>query len=146
MPIIQGAQTSAYNLAQENMKVDVLGALEGDPTHRALSADERAQYQAAVNNGQFGLAIRIQLKAAGQTAPQIQEIAQKATTKAQEDVDLIAELNKAMEILGSNGKKPTGGGGAKSGPNTLEEVDEALRTGPTKDIDALLKQRDSLTT
>ena len=59
----------------------------------------------------------------------------KATAKAQEDVDLIAELNKAMENLGTNGKKPAAGGGAKSEPTTRAEVEEALRTGPTKDYD-----------
>ena len=111
-----------------------------------MSTDDRAKYQAAVNTNQLGVALKLQLDAAGQTAPQIKEIAQKATKQAEEKVDLFSELNKVMETLGSNGVKPAGGGGAKSGPSTLEEVDEALRTGPTKDIDALLKQRDSLTT
>ena len=146
MPIIQGAQTSAYNLAQEAAKGVVLDTLEKHPSHKYMSTEQRAQYQAAVNTNQLGVALKLQLDAAGQTAPQIKEIAQKATKQAEEKVDLFSELNKVMETLGSNGKKPAGGGGAKSGPNTLEEVDEALRTGPTKDIDALLKQRDSLTT
>ena len=146
MPIIQGAQTSAYNLAQEAAKGVVLDTLEKHPSHKYMSTDDRAKYQAAVQSNQIGVALKLQLDAAGQTAPQIKEIAQKATKQAEEKVDLFSELNKVMETLGSNGKKPAGGGGAKSGPSTLEEVDEALRTGPTKDIDALLKQRDSLTT
>ena len=146
MPIIQGAQTSAYNLAQEAAKGVVLDTLEKHPSHKYMSTDDRAKYQAAVQSNQLGVALKLQLDAAGQTAPQIKEIAQKATKQAEEKVDLFSELNKVMETLGSNGKKPAGGGGAKSGPATLEEVDEALRTGPTKDIDALLKQRESLTT
>ena len=146
MPIIQGAQSTAYNLAQEAAKGVILDTLEKHPSHKYMSTDDRAKYQAAVQSNQIGVALKLQLDAAGQAAPQIKELAQKATTQAQKDVDLFSELNKVMEILGSNGKKPAGGGGAKSGPSTLEEVDEALRTGPTKDIDALLKQREKLTT
>ena len=144
MPIIQGAQTSAYNLAQEAAKGVVLDTLEKHPSHKYMSTDDRAKYQAAVQSNQLGVALKLQLDAAGQAAPQIKEIAQKATTKAEEKVDLISELNKAMEILGTNGKTPTGGGGAKSGPTTLEEVDEALRSGPTDKIDGLLKKREAL--
>ena len=144
MPIIQGAQTSAYNLAQELAKGVVLDTLEKHSSHKYMSTDDRAKYQAAVQSNQLGVALKLQLDAAGQAAPQIKEIAQKATAKAQEDAGLIAELNKHMEKLGPNGKQPVGGGGAKSEPSTLEEVDEALRTGPTKDYEKNMAKRAAL--
>ena len=122
MPIIQGAQTSAYNLAQEAAKGVVLDTLEKHPSHKYMSTEQRAQYQAAVNTNQLGVALKLQLDAAGQPAPQIKDIAQKATTKAQEDLNLITELNKAMETLGSNGVKPTGGAATSSQPKDEQEM------------------------
>ena len=57
--------------------------------------------------------------------------------------DQIATINKQF---GGSGRKATGGGESQTkGPTTLDEIDEALRTGPTADIDKLLKRRAVLT-
>ena len=145
MPIVQGAQTSAYNLAQEAAKGVILDTLEKHPSHKYMSTDDRAKYQAAVQSNQLGVALKLQLDAAGQAAPQIKEIAQKATAKAEEQVDLIAELNKAMENLPSNGKTPTGGGAASSSqPKDEQEARDWHATGKwdNKQMRAYLRKQE----
>ena len=94
----------------------------------------------------IGLLIDTLYAASARSAPK--RIRETATKDAEEKVGLTEKTERLAKLLGQrNGKAKSSvgeGGGAASSPGTLSEIDEALRNGPTADIDGLLKRRAAL--
>ena len=65
------------------------------------------------------------------------------TTETKALTEQIAKINAALPGKGAKAMKG-GEPSAKKAPTTIEEIDEALRSGPTADIDDLLKKREAL--
>ena len=120
----------------------IVGALEGHATYAYLSTDERGQLRELARNGKYDEAIELSLNAAIRAADPEKAKAAKAT--AEKDAGLVDKYAKLSLGIGKSGK-PGGGAATKTGPTTLEEIDDALRTGPTADIDGLLRRRAELT-
>ncbi len=84
--------------------------------------------------------LQAQLDAAGQADPKGVKKALKAEVEAELGAQekQVALRERLQKVIGGNGRKATQKGTPTKGPATREEVEEALRTGPTKDIDANL--------
>ena len=153
---------SAYGLERENIgyakgarkalarfKVRVLSSAAS----RHFSEDERKAIldldpigDIGDGSAAIGLLIDTLYSASVRSAPK--RIRETATKDAEEKLGLTDRVAKLTEALGQrNGKAKSSvgeGGGAASSPNSLAEIDEALRTGPTAAIDGLLKRRAAL--
>ena len=139
---IAGAHQAGRDAALTGINTLIFGELEKGEGYKHLSTDERVEFQAAYRNSQPQVAVGIVVKATLRSAPEAFKAEAKAEAEA--TAGLFDKYERVKAALGKNGKPLEGAGPASSGPALLEEVDEALRTGPTADIDDLLKKRAAL--
>jgi len=91
----------------------------------------------------YGKLFDTMFKAAVRAAPA--EAVKAGVDKSEKTAKAAELLEKLTKTLPKNGKAQTAvSAGASSKPTTIDEIDEALRTGPTADIDTLLKRRAAL--
>ncbi len=156
------APLSAYGLDRENIGYAkgarkslaiFKGHVLSSAASRHFTDDERKAVLALDPIGDIGdgskaidLLIDTLFAASVRSAPK--RIRETATKEAEEKLGLTDRVAKLQEALGQrNGRAKSSvgeGGQTASSPTTLPEIDEALRTGPTADIDTLLKRRAAL--
>lgn len=142
-PLLTGGQGAARDVVLAATHSIISDVMEKHQAYTYLSVDGRKQLQQALSAGNYDEALTLWGNAALGAAPE--EAVKKANKQAKEDAGLLDRYAKLKEGIGKNGKGTlTGGTAAKGGPTTLEEIDEALRTGPTAAIDGLLKRRAAL--
>lgn len=133
------AATSALNAANA---ATFYTALEQSDAYAILNAEERTAFAASEAKQSFADAALVLASAAQRSAPEA--ITRAAEKKAQEQAGVLEKFAKLRNGVGS-GTSVTGSPSKKSGePKTLDDIDEALRTGPTDKIDGLLKKREAL--
>ena len=140
MPLFTSGQNAAYGLAQAADHFNSFAGLEEDSTYRLLTGDERKQFAMFRSKNDIKSATKLQLAAATR-GPTADAIAAQAKEAAEQQNGTLKQAEKVIAALGK-GKTPEGE--APKGATTLEEVDEALRTGPTKDYDKNMAIREAL--
>lgn len=142
-PLIEQGQNAAWNMRGADMDKANVGAMETHVAYTYLTAEERTQFHSLIASGKQNEAISLWGDAAIRAAPE--EAVKTAQKNADEKAGLLDKYAALKQGLGKNGKPSGGGAAGPKAPTSLEEIDEALRTGPTADIDNLLKRRAALT-
>jgi len=137
MPVIQNVQAAATERAEARAFYLVGDSLQKSSAYSAMPQADRAAMHQHLASGNWGLAVDLVMTAMAEAAPGAADTA--ATAKAEAELKLIAAGEKLLAQVGTNGKVPAATKSSK-GPSTLEEINEALISGPTKDIDANLKK------
>ena len=103
---IQQSNQAAAQLEYQRGQLIQFAALEADPSHSLLSADERQQYAWFKQQGNQLEAMRLQLRAEGRSAPE--QIQKAARVTAEKDVKMLEWAERAGKTLGKAGKLSNG--------------------------------------
>ncbi len=141
-PLMRQAASAASGAITTAQAATFYTALERSATFRSMNAVERQAFARAEASNSFAQAALVIEAAARRTAPE--SLALEATKKAQEDAGVLEHYRELKSKVGT-GNNVAGTAPSKGKePKTLEEIDEALRTGPTDKIDGLLNKRAAL--
>lgn len=145
---VQQAQVTYGNWREANIAHTLMMVLEQSTAHHHLTAEQREAVRQAQQMPSLDESLAVQVMIHLQASDNSSDETFKAKTKQEleQELGLVKKGEELLEKLGNGARaRPARGGTTKKGPTTLEEIDEALRTGPTAAIDGLLKRRAALT-
>lgn len=140
-PLITRAVDAATNALNAANAATFYTVLEQSDAYASLNAEERTAFAAAEQKQSFADAALVLVGAAERSAPEA--ITRAAEKKAREEADVLDKFEK-LRSKTPQGKSVAGEPSKKSGPTTREEIEEALRSGPTADIDKNLAKLEAL--